>query len=312
MAAVACSDTLTSPPGPEASKVIPFCQLGCLDQDPHPDSAGVFLGSGITPDMCTDGTDSDQDGLEDFCETNLALAFAPELRYSDADEVGREPYWAARPISRYIADTVVIAYLISYYRDAGSNTWGCSIPSIPFIWDKPVECNGHNGDSEAIVLDVYYSYSTKHWILGAAIYSQHDSPATYSRYLPLGFPARPYPMQLEYPSHPGAYPRAYVAEGKHANYNTQSECNSGGTLGSDTCENVNTSARLPAGYLYNLGSRAHPAIDCVTSRDPSYLYYGSGKTECYWTGGRFRGWIPYTIGGVDTDPYSPKLSDWGF
>lgn len=312
LGAAACSDTATSPPSVERAVVTPLCAIGCLDLDPFPDSAGVFLGHGITPDMCSSGSDPDLDGLSMFCEDDLEAAFAPELRYWDADEVGREPYWAARPSSRWNIDTIVIAYLISYYRDAGSSTWGCSIPSFPPFYYRPPSCDGHNGDSEAIVLSVYYDYPTLHWILGAATYSQHEDPTTYSRFLPGGLPPTKYPTNLEYPSHPGAYPRAYVSQGKHANYNSQSECNSGGTLGSDTCVDVNTSERLPAGDVYNLGSRSHHTIDCVVSRDPSYIYYGSGRTECAWTYQRFRGWMPTTIGGDDSDPCSPKLADWGF
>src|SRR2546428_12080639 len=59
----------------------PLCQLGCNEQDPNPTAPGVFLGSGVTPDVCIMGgqTDADQDDLGDFCEKNLAFAFAPEI-----------------------------------------------------------------------------------------------------------------------------------------------------------------------------------------------------------------------------------------
>jgi hypothetical protein len=299
----ACSDTATTPSPSDISRsqVVPLCTTGCTDVDPYPDSAGVFLGSGTTPATCTDGTDADQDGLEDFCETNLSQAFAPELRYWDADEVGREPHLAVRPLDAG-ADSARIAYLISYYRDSGSSTWWCSLPFAPS------SCNGHNGDSEVIYLDVYYRPLTQHWVLSRAQYSQHDGIATFTR------GSSSYPTALQYPSHPGAYPRSWVAEGKHGNYESQVACNSGGTLGTDTCVDVNTSARIVAGASLNIGSSAHhtSAQDCMPSSDPTYIYYGSGRLECYWTNTAFRGWVPTWIGGAASDAYAPKLSSQGF
>ena len=150
LALSACtSDILTGPQGenrPEAVGGVPLCQAGCLDTDPNPDSAGVFIGATNT-DLCTEGTDIDLDGLIDFCEKNLIQAFAPELNYSSADETGREPKWAAQWMDD---STVRLMYLLSYYRDAGSSAFVCSLPP-PF----PVEsCFGHNGDSEHLALDV--------------------------------------------------------------------------------------------------------------------------------------------------------------
>jgi hypothetical protein len=76
----------------------------------------------------------------------------------------------------------------------------------------------------------------------------------------------------------------------------------------------NASARVAAGAYLNIGSRAQTGTssDCMASSNPLYQYYGSGRTECYWTTKRFRGWIPYSIGGADSDPYSPILSSMGF
>jgi hypothetical protein len=109
----------------------------------------------------------------------------------------------------------------------------------------------------------------------------------------------------------------WVSQGKHANYPTQSStCNSGGFLGTDTCNGNNTAAIVNAPAIYNLGSLAvHTAAqDCVTSRDPSYIYYGSGRKECYWTPATgFRGWIPTTVGGAEADAsYRSILNAQGF
>jgi hypothetical protein len=299
----ACSGSDT-PSAPAAAAVTPQCVSGCGDADPFPNSPGVYLSSAVTPFTCGSAnySDSDQDGLADICENSIPAAFAPELYYYSFDEVGREPHWVARKFGSEDADSVQIAYLESYYRDTGSQTYGCSLPF------HPSSCDGHNGDSEAIFLTVHYDYDNQHWVLSSAKYSQHESYGIYAR------GAGSYPTQLYYPSHPGAYPRAYVAQGKHGNYNSVSDCNSGGTLGSDDCTNVNTAARLPGGGQLNLGSRAHhtSAQDCMPSADPSYIYYGSGRLECYWTTENFRGWIPTSVGGADSDPYSTRLQAEGF
>ena len=305
VSACAADSRSVAPTGPEAL-IEPSCQAGCVETDPYPDSAGVFLGSSVTGEVCSGGgqSDHDGDGLSTFCETNLAAAFAPELYYWAYDEVGREPYWAARTVLPYNADTVKIAYLIGYYRDAGSPAYICHVPWLIFPVDP--SCNGHNGDSEAIILKVYYNVSTQHWVLALAKYSQHSSYGVYDK------GNKAYPTQLTYPSHPGTYPRAYVSEGKHANYRSKNECNAGGTANTDTCTSVDTPARLATGGAYNLGSNGVRLIDCVGSRDPSYIYYGSGRQECFWSTRNFRGWIPTTVGGDESDPYSDRLAAEGF
>ena len=128
--------TACSPEAPTESGAAPvlangtLCHVGCVETDPFPDSAGVFLGSGVTGDLCVGGGQSDHDGdeLSTFCENNLAAAFAPELYHWAYDEVGRESYWAARPILPWSGDTVEIAYLLGYYRDAGSSSDLCDLP----------------------------------------------------------------------------------------------------------------------------------------------------------------------------------------
>ncbi|HXF96112.1 MAG TPA: hypothetical protein VNI61_08405 [Gemmatimonadales bacterium] len=183
----ACTEAPSSLGPVPSAGVGPLCQLGCVETDPNPNAPGVFLGSGVSPDarFFGDHTDADRDRLSDFCEKNLALAFAPELFYWSADNVGREPYWVAR--GDIETEKVVIGYLLSYYRDEGSPSHACDFPP-PFY---PPSCDGH-------------------------------------------------------------------------------------------------------------------------SRNPPHEYYGSARQECYWTIVRFRGWIPITIGGDDSDPYSPLLAFMGF
>ena len=280
------------------------CEVGCVETDPNPNAPGVFVGSGVTPQLCfyADYTDGDQDQLGDFCEEELAAAFAPQLYYFNGDNVGREPRWVATITNYNGTDMVFVGYLHSYYRDEGSSAgWACQVP--PFSDD----CSGHNGDSEAIFLIVYYNASTQHWVLDHALYSQHESYGFYHR----GSSA--YPTQLYYPSRSGGYPRAYVSQGKHANYANLSECNSGGRLGTDTCVDVNTAARLPGGSWLNIGSRAvhTTSQDCVTTSNPLHPYYGSGRTECYWTDQPFRGWYPTSVGGSSSSSYSSRLANSG-
>jgi len=50
----------------------------------------------------------------------------------------------------------------------------------------------------------------------------------------------------------------------------------------------------------------------MPSSDPTFMYYGSGRLECYWTGTDFRGWNPISAGGAGPEGYSPKLTTWGF
>ena len=302
--ASACSEpTSNQPLEPPLAKVIePNCQLGCTEPDPNPAAPGVFLGSGVTQGVCTNGsqTDADADGLSDFCEKNLAARFAPEMNYYRYDDVRREPRWAARwAPTLAVGPRVRIAYLFSYYRDLGSHTAACSVPGPHYA------CLPHNGDSELVVLDVYYNATTEHWVLGEASYSQHTSFPMYVSG-PKGYPP------MEYPSKPGTYPRVYIAEGKHANYKSLSDCNNGGFAGADTCTQVNTAELITAPAGQNLGSRNARFIDCVVSQNSAYEYYGSGKQECYWTVKRFRGWVPTTVGGGDAEDYSARLSRFGF
>ncbi len=112
-----------------------MCQLGCMDVDPDPDSAGICLGSAVTEDLCFGGeqSDSDGDGLSTFCELAAAAAFAPELYFAYNDDVGREPRWAAMPVR---STEIRIAYLISYYVDNGPLV-SCGILHEPITFGYP-------------------------------------------------------------------------------------------------------------------------------------------------------------------------------
>jgi hypothetical protein len=287
-----CSDNSStqSPTSPEAL-IGPLCQVGCTDTDPNPSAPGVFLGSGVTPVVCLSGTDSDLDGLNDFCENYLALAFAPELAYNHFDNVGREPHWVARPLDDGL---VRIGYLLSYHVDLGTQDPYTCMNFLPASW-----CWGHAGDSEDIFLDVLYNFSTHHWVLQTAYYSRHGDNGVY------GPGSHGYPQAVFYPSHPGAYPRSFVSMYKHANYASQPECDAA-QYGFEDCL-PDTYVRVATALSLNLGSRSHQRLNCMSSSDP--LYSGDGRSECYWTGTDFAGWQTFQ---PRTDPYSPKLAYFGF
>jgi hypothetical protein len=308
--AAACAGEPTQPsqpsPPPKSFVIGPLCQEGCQDVDPYPSQPGLYLGRALTPALCEGGEwdDGDLDGLGDLCENNLSQAFAPALQYNPiGDNVGRESHWVARS---YSPGMVRIMYLLSYYQDGGTNSFGCQ---VDVIWPGSLDCGGHPGDSEWIILDVKYNATSHHWVLFRAFYSQHTGQGTYVT--PAG---AAYPTDLEYlGNHLGGYPRAWVSVGKHANYKSANECGTA-QFGASTCDGNSAQVRVTTGSILNLGSRAaHTAAqDCMLSTNTSYLYYGSGRIECYWTTADFRGWIPVSAGGAGADNYSGKLATWGF
>jgi hypothetical protein len=151
-----CAEPPTGPGSPDAQPAI-------VGTDPAPAAPGIFLGTDITPTSCrASAPDADADGLTDRCEQLLASAFAPELAYAASDRMGREPHWAARPLG---SSRVRVMYLLSLYFDDGA--YGCTLGLVL--------CGGHYGDSEYIVLDLYYAGSSGHWVLDQAVYSAHAS-----------------------------------------------------------------------------------------------------------------------------------------
>lgn len=258
-----------------------------LNTDPAPAAPGIFLGDAVTPVNCTSESqpDADRDALADGCEHALAAAFAPELAYSSTDRTTREPRWAARPLGR---GKVRVAYLLSLHFDLG--TYGC-----PF---GLVLCGGHYGDSETIVLDLYYKSTSRHWVLDQAVYSAHGLYNVYPRLLS----AHP---SMNFPARKGGYPRAFVALRKHALYRSDTECDDG-ELGLDECK-ADTFQRVPSGASLDIGSRAvhSEAQDCVRSA----VFSSSIAVECYWTNRPFGGWQGKT---PKAGAYDAVLSFFGF
>ncbi|MEX2281938.1 MAG: hypothetical protein WEE89_05605 [Gemmatimonadota bacterium] len=247
------------PTDPHCSHTPPF-------GDPSPGSAGIFLGSSMSYSACTSTSinDVDNDGLDDFCEFQIALSFRPTISTNPYDEdITREPYWAAIDAGTEIR----VAYLPSYHFDNGNEFSGiCDFETWGF-------CAGHFGDSEFTIAHIGYNPSTQHWLLNRLYTSAHWGTIGNSSVWSDS-------TQVEYPQKTRWWPRVYVARDKHANYRSRSTCNAGG-LETDSCEENIDTDRLTVLEYRNVGSGPPPAgIDSTTTQDNPILYSGF---EYYWT-----------------------------
>ncbi len=273
--------------------ILPPCQAGCepYTNDPNPDSIGVWFDTTVfSPTYCFDGVteeDDDHDGVGDQCEWALAKRFAPIMVFDSGDEVGREPYWAARRVGS--DSSMEILYMPAYYVDLG-----CS--SVPLCGELD---DGHLGDSEAIGITISWDPHSAHWILVEAALSSHDT------YRTLSAGGNRYPTTLEYPTELGGPFRVHVAYGKHANYETRTACNGG----SDYCNNGGSGGdTLYVPLNRNVGSSGYKLADCVYSvgiPDDDY-------EECFWSGSDFAGWQGHQAGYSYATAYEARLEDFGF
>jgi hypothetical protein len=207
--------------------------------------------------------------MRDTCENRLVEFFRPNLIASLTDSnMGHEPYFAVRwsPSSTTKAD---IFWAFAYYTDGGTPVRDAACDLAQGY------CNGHYGDSEWLLIRVRYNGITRHWDLELVQMSQHGGAPIYTA------------NQLRYSGRPYAYPDIFVAWGKHANYPSDSACDSGGVLNKDECDS-NRIIRSAYSAYHNLGSSHHPLRNCVYSES---TYFGNGVSECFWsTGGQFSGW----------------------
>lgn len=296
----------------ELLEIQPLCQAGCVDPDPSPQSPGVHLGFAVTPPECFGGQqdDLDADGMGDYCEKVMAEAFAPRMRFAPSDDVRRQSYWAARPLG---GDKVRIFYAVGYYVDLGvpEDYTACVLVTAGQVI---ADCDGHSGDSEAIILDIYWMGGTvKHWVLDKAQYSYHGRYNVYSRGL------NKYPKQLTYGRKLGADPVAYVAKWKHSNYKSDAECDAGNGGGDivnlvfdfDDCPGNTSTFLLDAFGSRNLGSDDVRLLDCVTSEDPMHEAPPRAP-ECFWSASNFYGWQLDQVSGEDPTGYGALLRQQGF
>lgn len=226
-------------------------------------------------------TDADADGLDDDCEHELAFWFMPRLWFH-ADESGPErlPHYAVKNHG-FAARTVQILYLDNYYEDAGIIT-------------------GHDGDSELQIIEVHHSDGR--WYVDWVYLSAHrtsvcDSSAWYS------YDQLEYDTGTDKPNAFRGWPTIYVAEDKHATYNSLERCDRGclylDRCGQDTAQFLDADGAL-AGR--NVGSTANPLIDEVVL---------NGATERLLDAEEFAGWDDQWFRG-NAMGYRPHLDDFGF
>jgi hypothetical protein len=293
--------------------------------EPSPSSPGYYTAFSDATCVSATGTgisDADHDGMSDYCEDFLAQRFRPELVVSPYDcDLGMEPYWAAKAFPN--RGMVRIAYLFSYYRDCGPQQFktscligriGSNILSLvgtlpPYtipILNLPVSgedpCEGHQGDSEFVTVDLRYDATTQHWMVSQAFFSAHwGTKEDHSRRVGYGL--------LEYPDRPQGYFRVNDAEGKHANYPTRAVCeNDGGRA--DTCQSNYPLIRIRHAGQYNIGSARYNFISpktCVRGGALVAAYPENYGTECYWDPqNTFQGWFKLPQPN-DASPYYASL-----
>jgi hypothetical protein len=265
-------------------------------------ASGVYLPSSFTLNQChppggvsDPSQDVDQNGIVDQCEAELAVAFHPQLQFDQGEGPvcpTQEPYWTTKWQNSWFDGSSVIRifYALSYHEDCGSPNREC-----------PTDCNGHAGDTEFIIEEVttagYPTYDGGHWFLHYATLSAHygsqvDETATYDG------------QDLTYANAaPGSNPDIWVALWKHANYRSQSVCDAGAYY-FDTCDHPGTRIGLEVASWMNLGSRNHPLIDGIGSRQgyPGFEYYWSDHLFCGWANGCV----------IGSTPYTELMAYWGF
>lgn len=270
--------------------------------------AGVRIGSTI--DLCTAAAvDRDLDGIDDTCELELARAFAP-LLVVDRDDcswsgirlAGGYFFAVQRGSTR---DAVRIAYLPAYFRDCGWTGIACAA--------RGPSCSAHPGDSELIAVDAR-SIDGHRWRLEALFLSAHCLGRSAGR-------CRWYVgdelAYFTWTDVTRGAPRVWVAKGKHANYPSARECDSGHWY-YDSCDGHDAGYTFPIlSSQQNIGSRLHPLPDgaagCVTAdRLPLPDHRGdNGTTECFWDDvKRFTGWQRTNSRGATS--YARVLADVGF
>jgi hypothetical protein len=268
-----------------------------------------------TPDRCrVPGRDRDIDGVDDECELALAKAFAPELIVDARDcswDVSVEParlgggyMFAVESAPDHRA--MQIAYMPAYYRDCG---W----EGLPCVARGP-DCAAHAGDSELIVIQARYHPSAR-WVadavfLSALCFGRSAGRCRWYR----GNELRHFAWVGGIPR--GA-PRIWVARGKHANYPSPRECDTGHWY-YDSCDGNAVVYRFPVvSTAQNIGSRHHPLpqgdafnrAGCFAAERlplPSAAT-NAGTRECFWsTTAPFRGWQRDRAGHAPT-PYAVVL-----
>jgi len=277
------------------------------DRGPGPGEDGLFL-PGWSERRCFDvpgrgNRDEDGDTMDNACEDALAAAFAPGLQVAvdcnydpGVSRQGGEYYYGVQPYRNGSRQVVRIAYLPAYYWDCGAPTEG--------PWPFPDVCRGcfgggHDGDSEFFLVDVQFNATTRRWVTQQIFLSAHCGTATAQYCMWYPDPTAPTAVIPAVTAHPVSWvdgtvrgaPIIWVAEGKHSNYSSREDCNSGGLAGSDTCERNDRLYRFPVRLApQNIWSRGIPHEPCVGASIWSSDRVAPGTTECFWPRRTFYGW----------------------
>jgi hypothetical protein len=265
-----------------------------------PPGLGSPIGIAVswTVDRCeSPQTDRDADGVDDACELALAQAFAPQLIVNSSDcsfEPAADPprlgggyLFAVQKAPR--SGAVRIAYMPAYYRDCGWDGLPCAT--------RGPGCAAHDGDSELIVVETR-QHAPARWVTDGVFLSAHCFGRSAGR-------CKWYRGdELHHFSWAAGIsrgaPRAWVAKGKHANYPSRKECDTGHWY-YDSCDGNSVVYRFPVvSNAQNVGSRraplpfggAAPAGCFPAERLPVRRSVAhTGVMECFWNPGMpFRGW----------------------
>jgi hypothetical protein len=269
------------------------------DDGPSAGAEGLFV-PGWSERRCFDPPghgkqDPDGDTMDNGCEDALAAAFAPGLRVAvdcnydpDVGRQGGEYYYGVQPYQDGSHEVVRIAYLPAYY-------WDCGSPA-----EKDLPFNGsHDGDSEFFIVDVQFDATTRRWVTQHIFLSAHCGTVTGQYCIWYPDPTAPTPVLPAVTAHPFSWvdgtvrgaPIIWVAEGKHSNYSSADDCDSGGLAGSDSCEHNDRFYRFPVRFAQqNIWSRAVPHEPCVGASLWGSTRVAPGTTECFWPRRTFYGW----------------------
>jgi len=147
---------------------------------------------------------------------------------------------------------------------------------VPFL----EQCDPHKGDSEWIMLELEEgNFGAGSWRVRNATLSAHW-------HAPAGGADNYVGPDLEYGNDVWlGRPLIWVAEGKHANYRSQSVCDAGAWC-TDNCDrNSNVGETLDIQFARNLGRDANRLI-----QGPVYSLYGFPGSEDFWGASPFYGW----------------------
>jgi hypothetical protein len=238
--------------------------------------------------------DSDEDGVTDFCEQEVASAFGPLMNQRTEEFFGEsmllgEYYHGVNKIAG-VSQTLRLVFIPAYFMDQGTRILGVAVEP-----PKP-------GDGEFFVIDVRFSDVSGRWYTVGAFMSQHGEWPSYN------------PTQLEYQNNVfQGTPLVYVANWTQAHYPTDRNCDQGGDwegtdLGNtDECDGNRILVKYPVDPAFNFGSYDKPLGRQKARRPHPSQRFDPEATESMWTWD-FCGWQ----GCLSLGGFADVLKTYGF